>query len=490
MLGSQISLETSEIADHPPVVVMKFGGSCLLNSSSFQKISEISLLYNTSQKIYIASALNGVTNKLIQLTAYSESKSRSSALTILEEIKSLHISIIVDLFNGFPTYEQKAIEHLNALLSELLKVTDEILEFGLEPYFSDFVLSFGEKLSTFILHLYLQKEGLTSYFFSGEDVIITNDNFSNALPDLERTKSRYSKKIIPLLFKNNNNSIVCITGFIGRNKQGYTTTLGRGGSDFTAAIAARVLFDLLKSPISIILWKDVQGILSGDPKDVENPHLIQQMSYSEAKEMSFFGAKVLHPKCLSIVEEQNIEIQIRNFTQPFNNQEFSTISNVSNDLAIMGVSAIKDMDMITVSSGILVDVPGILGKIFTLMGKNLINVSMVTQSSSEVNTTFVVEAKDGQKSLQLFQDDSYFAKWFKFEKLRVGMIAVVGTKIKLSKNKILVFQALDKIGIHAISVAQSSDGINLTLLVPSEKTQIVINAINEEFRGTSNDLEN
>ena len=485
MLETQNSLDAVESESYPPIVVMKFGGSCLLDSSSFQKISEISLLYSASQKIYVASAFHGVTNKLLQLTTHAESKSRSQVLAILDEIKALHISIIYNLFNDFPVYEQEAIEHLEELLAELLKVTEEIIEFGLESYFSDFVVSFGEKLSTFILHLYLQKEGLCSHYFSGEDVIITNDNFSNALPDLERTKARFSKKIIPLLFQNHCNSIVCITGFIGRNKQGYTTTLGRGGSDFSATIAARVLFELLESSISIVLWKDVQGILSADPRDVENPHLIHQMSYSEAKEMSFFGAKVLHPKCLSMVEEQNIEIQIRNFTRPFIKQDYSIISHVSNDQVIMGVSAIKEMAMITVSSGILVDVPGVLGKIFTLMGQNSINVSMVTQSSSEVNTTFVVDTKDGDKSLDLFQEDSFFAKWFKFEKLPVGMIAVVGTKINLSKNKILVFQALEKIGVHAIAVAQSSDGINLSLVVPSAKTQMVVNAINEEFRGIS-----
>ena len=117
MLESQVSLKTSEIADPPPIVVMKFGGSCLLNSNSFQKISKISFAYGTSQKIYIASALNGVTNRLIQLTAYADSKSRSLAFAILDEINSLHISIISDLFNNFLAYKQEAIDHLDFFLS-------------------------------------------------------------------------------------------------------------------------------------------------------------------------------------------------------------------------------------------------------------------------------------------------------------------------------------------------------------------------------------
>ena len=482
MLKTQNVSDISEIDTTSPIIVMKFGGSCLLDSQAFRKISEISLLYSTNQKFFVASAFNGVTEKLVQITKHAKLEDQNAVQGIVIDLKESHISIIFELFNDFPVYEQEAIEYLDQLILDLNKTLEEILEFGMEPYFSDYILSFGERISAFILHLYLQKEGLTSHFFSGEELIITNDNYSNALPDLDCTIPRFQKRILPLLSETDQNSIICITGFIGRNKNGYTTTLGRGGSDFTATIVARSLFELLKTPITIILWKDVQGILSADPNQVENPHLIRQMSYSEAKEMAFFGAKVLHPKCLTLIEDQKIEIQIRNFTRPFIKQEFSTISNVANDQVITGVSAMKEMEMVTVSSGLLVDVPGVLGRIFTLMGQNNINVSMVTQSSSEVNTTFIVESKDGDKSLQLFKEDMWFSHWFTFEKSLVGMIAVIGTDINLSKNKILIFQALEKVGVHALAVAQSSDGINLSLVVPSEKTQIVANAINEEFR--------
>ncbi len=274
-----------------------------------------------------------------------------------------------------------------------------------------------------------------------------------------------------------------LTGFIGRNKIGYTTTFGRGGSDFTATIIARGLFETCSDKdLKIILWKDVDGILTANPKLVDNPLLIHNLSYDEAKEMAFFGAKILHPKCLSVIEDQKIKVYLKNFNHPDDNVNFSVISEQTDECNLKGVSTIEKASMISVNSGTLVSVPGVLGKIFTLMGTHKINVSMVSQSSSEVNTTFVVDLNDGNRAVDIMKKDPFFKDWFTIEQEPVGIIAVIGCQIHMSENKSKIFNALSKIHLDAIAIAQASDGLNLSIIVPTDRVKEAANSINEEFQ--------
>ena len=379
-----------------------------------------------------------------------------------------------------PEIKEKATKFIKEKLAELHTTVLEIEEFGLEAYFSDYILSFGEKLSTYLLYLYLEMEGFNAQYFTGEELIITDDEYTNALPMWNYTFKRFQDRIKPLISSKSDDTIFCITGFIGRNKIGYTTTLGRGGSDFTATIMARCVYETCKSKkVKVILWKDVDGILTTNPKFVEVPKLVENLNYKEAAEAAFFGAKILHPKCLAAIENQEILVEIRNFEKPEQTDNFSVISKQTQHGLLKSISTIEKMSMINVSSGTLVNVPGVLGKIFTTMGDNGINVSMVAQSSSEINTTFLVENGDGERALKILKKHEDFKDWFSIEMTLVAIIAVIGDNIRNSNSKI--FTALNKINVEAISIAQSCDGLNISIVVPKERVKEAVSAINAEF---------
>ena len=280
-------------------------------------------------------------------------------------------------------------------------------------------------------------------------------------------------------------TIFCITGFIGRNKIGYITTLGRGSSDYTATILAHVIHNTCKfKDIKVILWKNVDGLLVSDPKYINNsePQLVKILDYNEAKEMAFFGAKILHPKCLEAIEPYKIPLEIRNFNKPLEKSQFTIISEKTDKSNIKGISTVEEVAMITVSSGSMVEVPGVLAKIFNIMGDNKINVSLVAQSSSEINTTFIVDVNDGKKAANLIKENDFFKNFFDIKIEYVGILAVIGLQILDTKIKARIFNALSSNDINVKSISQSSEGLNISLVINKEDIEKAVNCLHEEFQ--------
>ena len=223
---------------------MKFGGSCLVDEKAFNKINEISKIYDNEKKIYVVSAFKGITDLLLNTAKnVGNIKEVDKNIALIEK---RHIDIIEEIFEEDSTHYIKAKDWVDKNLSELDDIFADIKEFGLEPYYIDYISSFGEILSTYILSEYLHSKNLDSVYISANKLIITDDNFGNAYPLYEFTNNRVKNKIIPLLENIDKDFIFCITGFIGRNKIGYITTLGRGGSDYTATILAHSLYEVGK----------------------------------------------------------------------------------------------------------------------------------------------------------------------------------------------------------------------------------------------------
>jgi aspartate kinase len=296
------------------------------------------------------------------------------------------------------------------------------------------------------------------------------------------TNARIRNKILPLLEGSNKNFIFCITGFIGRNKMGYTTTLGRGGSDYTATILAHSLYEVgTIKDIKVILWKDVDGLLAINPKYIADASLIRNLDYREAKEIANFGAKVLHPKCLEALENNKIPLEIRNFDNPVEKVNYTRISEKTDKEQIKGISTIEKATIITVTSGSMVDVPGVLGKIFKIMGKNEISVSLVSQSASEVSTSFVVKKEDADKAVNALINSKYFKEFFEILYEKVAIINITGIKILDNKTKSQIFSALDKKNIYVKALSQSYEELNLSLVIEEEKLIDAINVIHDEL---------
>lgn len=465
-----------------PIIIMKFGGSCLQDANALSRVLEITELYNDNKKIYVASAFKGVTDYLIETgTKASEGLNVDENIAFLEE---KHFNIIEGIFGEESEFVDVAKDFVEEKMSNLEEALIDINEFGFEPYYQDYVMSFGEILSTYILHLYLKIKGQNVVYIPATELIITDDNFKNAYPLYKFTEKRIRKKMAPLLNNPQDNTIFCITGFIGRNKMGYITTLGRGGSDYTATILAHVIHEVCEDKdIRIILWKDVDGLLACDPKYITycDPKLVEILDYNEAKEMAHFGAKVLHPKCLDAIEKQKIPLEIRNFDKPLEKTHFTLISEKTDPSNIKGISTVDEAAMVTVASGSLVEVPGVLAKIFNVMGKNDINVSLVAQSSSEVNTTFIVKASDGVKAQKLLTEGEMFKDFFDIKMEYVGIIAVIGERVLGIKTKARIFTALSEQDIEVKAMSQSSEGLNISIVIDKENVIKSVNTLHKEF---------
>ena len=466
------------------VVIMKFGSSCLKDIDAFKKILKITKIYSNIKRIYIVSAFSGITDLLLKMAQSVEfEKELDKNMAILEK---KHFDIIEQIFKEDSEEFYKTKEWVDNKLSELEDLFSDIREFGLEPYYQDSVLSFGEIISTYILSQYLKSKGLESVFIPATTLLITNDDFNNAYPLYSLTNARVERLLIPLLENLKKNTIICITGFIGRNKIGNVTTLGRGGSDYTATILAHSVYETgHDQDIKVILWKDVDGLLATNPKYITKASLIRSIDYEEAKHIANFGAKVLHPKCLEAIEGKRIPLEIRNFEKPLEDKNFTTISEYSDKNFIKGISTVEDSVIISITSGSLVNVPGVLTKIFKTMSKNNISVSLVAQSASEVSTSFLVKKKDAEKALMALKQSDYFSSFFEIRSKDVAIINITGMKVLDNLTKVRIFQALEKKKIQVKALTQSIDELNFSLVVErdslTEAVKVIHNDLYEDF---------
>jgi aspartate kinase len=465
------------------IVVMKFGGSCLVDNEAFEQIAKITNIYSNEKKVYVASAFKGITDLLLDTANHiNEPQKLRDNIALIEK---RHMNVIQKIFEEESQYLEAATNWVDKKLSDLEEVFSDIEEFGLEPYYKDYISSFGEILSTYILNQYLKSKGHEAVFISANNLIITDDNFNNAYPLYELTNRRVETKILPLLENPKKDTLFCVTGFIGRNKIGYITTLGRGGSDYTATILARALYEKGKDKdIKVILWKDVDGLLAIDPKYVSEAALIRRIDYAEAKEIANFGAKVLHPKCLEAIEKKNISLEIRNFDNPDEQENYTIISDQTDTTQIKGVSALENASIITVMSGSMVGVPGVLAKIFKVMGEEKISVSLVSQSSSEVSTSFIVDRADldlAMKSLREAFRDYLELEFFEINSKNVSVINITGLKILDNSTRSKIFDALDKNNIDVKALSQSYDELNLSLVIEDKKLDVAIQTIHDNL---------
>ena len=470
-----------------PIVIMKFGGSCLTDESAFKKILNITNIYKNVKKVFVASAFVGITDLLLKTAKLVEDDELIDKNIALIEKK--HIDIVEQIFPEESEQYIKAKDWIDEKLSELEDIFADIKEFGLEPYYQDYVLSFGELLSTYILNQFLLGNNLDSIFIPATKLIITNDGFNNAYPLYNLTISRIKRFLNPLLDNPKKSTIICIPGFMGRNKIGYITTLGRGGSDYTATILARGLYEAGNDKnIKVILWKNVDGLLAINPKYLRHPSLIKNLDYDEAKHIANFGAKILHPKCLEAIEIHKIPLEIRNFDKPLE-EKFTEISSKSDKKQIKGISAIELATIITIISGSMVDVPGVLAKIFRVMSKNKISVSFVAQSSSEISTSFIIMEEESERAIDALKSSKFFSEFFNIIWEHVAVINITGLKILETKTKADIFNALYKREVNVKAISQSLNELNLSIVIDREKLVDAINIIHddlyEEFEGSN-----
>ncbi|MBS7248650.1 MAG: aspartate kinase [Candidatus Jordarchaeales archaeon] len=458
-------------------VVMKFGGSCLKNAGAFKEVLRAIREYGgESQLVLVPSALSGVTDQLISMAKLATKKEFNDEL---ELIIKRHVEIANDVLKQ---RKNSFIEKIEVMREELAKALGRVRIEGLNDSLLAFIEGFGERFSGVLLESFLNENGIRAKLVEAEDVIVTFNSYLNGLPLLEETAANVKEKIIPLLEEGMH---VVVPGFICKNADGKIAVLGRGGSDFTATILAYGLKDE-KSDVKVILWKDVDGLLTANPEYEEDAKLIRDISYAEAKELAFFGAKLLHPLCLIPAEKKSVPVEIRNFWR-MDSDECTVISNIVEARAsvVKAVSGMEKVAMITVEGEAMVSRPGTAAKLFAIMGEENVNIRMISQSSSENNITLVIDSADKDRAVEAIRRSNFFGShWIKINvEDDVGLVSVVGAGMKNTPGiAARVCSALGKRSINIRAIAQGSSELNITLVVSRKDLREAVKAIHDEFK--------
>ncbi|MHA1129293.1 MAG: aspartate kinase [Candidatus Helarchaeota archaeon] len=456
----------------PQIVVIKLGRACFQTVANFQKIEEILRIGQNNNLVLVVSALPEIAALLKDCAMKADTC--SSYDHDLNMIKRRHLELVQSLMED--PYQSRVQQFFRDKFEYLEEILKDIEEYGLSDNKLDIVLSFGEILSSYILNQYLIARGFESEYLLGDRFLITDSRYNNALPIMNISVRKVRSLFLPLLKLGH---IPVVTGFIGRNKEGHLTTLGAGGTDFTAALLAYCLKDE-DHETKVIFWKETDGILNCDPQIVPSARTIPQLSYEEAKEFAI-GTGALHPKCIQPIQNREIPLEIRN-ARDLTTSNYTLIQKESiYQDAIIGIIYREEVAMISAISESTVEIPGVLAQIFAIMGQNEINISMISQTSSEINTMFVVEADVGLAAKEALLSSEFFKDWFEIRVESVGMISIIGSGVNRSSNLAKLFQALQNCQVQILALSQAANGLNLTLLVKKEDVVKAIQTLHKDF---------
>ncbi|MCP8307435.1 MAG: aspartate kinase [archaeon] len=461
-------------------LVMKFGGSSVANGDCIKRVAKMisDFVDQGNRLVIIVSALEGVTDQLLEASEEAKKGNLNYINNFIYKIKERHLKAVKDTIKT-ESLKEEAMNIVKRNVEELEKVLTGIAYIGeLTLKSLDYVLSFGERLSTSILCYSLLDIGLNSEFLSGKDVgIVTDSNYGEARPLMKLTKYQVRQRLEPMLDKG---IIPVVTGYIAATQEGFITTLGRGGSDYSATIIGASL-----NADEICIWTDVDGLMTADPKIAPSAKTIPEISFQEAIEMAFFGAKGLHPRALEPAMEEGIHVRIRN---TFNPENFGTL--IGNEQKIKkgeiakAVSLIKNVSLINVSGAGMVGAPGTAAKVFDILGKNNVNVLMISQSASEANISFIIKRSSLGKAISALEI-ALLGQGIVREVTAeedICIVAIVGAGMKGTPGVAArVFNSIAKKGINVIMISQGSSEVNISFAVKEKDGEEAVRTIHEEF---------
>jgi bifunctional aspartokinase / homoserine dehydrogenase 1 len=456
--------------------VLKFGGTSVGSVESITKLLQIiEKEQSSSQKpVVVLSAMSGVTNLLSEMANKAE-----KSISFTDDLKALeerHFHIIKELLAV--SKQNPVFTKLRILFNELEDILQGIMILSeLTPRTRDLILSYGERCSAFMISKIAGQKHDDDLFVSAADLIKTDSNYGQARVNME-----LSELLVSDFYQKNNDKIIFTTGFIASNEEGRITTLGRGGSDYTAAIIASAL-----NAEEIEIWTDVNGMMTADPRMVKKAFSLPELSYTEAMELSFFGAKVIYPPTMIPAFLKKIPIVIRNTFEPEFPGTVIRHDCENSNLAIKGISSINDISIINVEGSGMVGKAGFSGRLFSLLAREQINIILITQSSSEHSITFAIHPADAEKAQKLITQEfelELLAKKMEapvFEE-NLSILAIVGENMKQTPGiSGKLFHALGRNGINVRAIAQGSSEYNISVIIGREDLNKALNAVHDAF---------
>lgn len=456
--------------------VLKFGGTSVKDSTNINKaISIIKEKLKNDTVLTVVSAFGGITNKLIEVSQKA-AEGDGTYTDVFKEIEDRHYHTINELIKD-EKLKNNTIEHTRTVLKNLDDLLHGIfLIKELSDRTSDMVMSYGERFSAYIVANALNDQGTPAEYLDARDVIKTNSKFGNASVLFDKTNKNIHDRV------SRTKKTIVTTGFIASTEHAETTTLGRGGSDYTAAIFAGALdAEVLE------IWTDVDGMMTADPRKVKKSFPIKNITYSEAMELSHFGAKVLEPRTVIPAMLKDIPVLIKNTFNPSAEGTRITKTAEGQGKQIRGISSIDNISLITVEGSGMRGETGISGRLFRAIAAKEINVILITQGSSEHSITFAVLPKETEKAkAALVHEFEYELKLKLITDIRVEndltVIAVVGEDMKnITGISGKLFSSLGKNGINVIAIAQGASELNISVVIKKVNESKALNAIHESF---------
>ena len=462
-------------------IVMKFGGTSIATGENIRHVA--GLVANTATKncrvVVVVSALDGVTDELSEAAEQAQKAKQDYVQKFKKEMLEKHLAVATEAIKD--KWMQKRVQQaIEKIIDELEKVLTGISFVGeLTPKSRDYVLSFGERLSAPLVCGAIQDLKLESQCFTGKEAgIVTDSNFGEARPLMNVTTHQLKERIEPLLERN---IIPVVSGYIAATQDGVVTTLGRGGSDYTATLLGAAL-----AVDEVWIWTDVDGLMTADPKIIPKAKMLPQLSYQEAAEMAIFGAKAMHPRALEPIMRENIPARIRNVFNPENPGTLISNDEATNRTdAVKAVAMIKDVAMINVSGAGMVGAPGSYAKVLDVLGRSGINIMMISAAASEGNISLVVRRNLLGRALSALEI-ALLGRGLVSDVTAeddVCVIAAMGAKMKGTLGVASrVFTTVAKKGINIRMIAQGSSELNISFVVKETDGVAVVRAIHEEFK--------
>ncbi len=462
------------------VIVMKFGGTSVGSAERMKSVAEIVADHGQrAEVVVVVSAMGGVTDMLIRAANEASQGDRENWKNVRRELAHRHREVADQLL--------KAAEQATVLPRLADAVTDfENLCSGFSlvrevtPRAMDTLSSLGEVMSANLIAAILRSRGTPAEAVDATEVIVTDDHFGNATPIFDETNAKARQRLAGLRRRG---VVPVITGFRGATRSGACTTLGRGGSDYSGTILGAAL-----DADEVWIWTDVDGVMTTDPRLVPEARILPEISYREAIELSFFGAKVLHPKTIQPVMKKEIPVRIKNSFNPSCPGTRIVPSATNNQKGVKAITSVSKADLITITGKESLTFPQLAAKAFDSLSLDDISTLMVTQSSADNVLCFAVHDADLQRvkarlektfELEMLHDDRVTIEVMP----QVAIVVAIGENMKGTPGiSGRAFGALGKRGINIIAIAQGSSELSISFAVRAAEVEEAVKAIHEEFK--------
>ena len=460
--------------------VMKFGGSSMADARKIRTVADIIINAagnDDTPPVVVVSAMKGVTDSLIDAAADAETGG-SLFRDTLAEIRQRHNQAAKELIrdNSIGAGLLVQIEEILEELADILHGVQLVRECSART--NDLISGFGERMSAKLLADHIMDRGIAAESIDAREIIRTDDTHGRAVVDFEVTGRQIRSRLA------SRKSIAVVTGFIASTEDGVATTLGRNGSDYTASILGAALDES-----RVEIWTDVDGVLTADPRIVPDAWVMDEISFQEAMELSYFGAEVIHPYTLVPVIDKEIPVFIRNTMNPGAPGTRIARTVAPKDRPITGIASIDNVAMVTIEGGGMMGMPGIASRIFTSVANAGVNVIMFTQASSEHSICLVcraAEARIAETVLKKDLEDAISGKVIRDIHLdeNLEIVAVIGENMKGQRGLSgRLFSALGEAGVNILAIAQGSTERNISFVINGDKARDAITAIHRAFIG-------